>query len=646
MTKKFFSIIHLFLILFVLLIILRNAWLCDDAYITFRTVDNFVSGNGLTWNIAERVQAYTHPLWLMIISVFYMFTKEIYYTVILLSLICCALTLFIFAKKFTVSTMNTLFCFAVLVISKSFVEYSTSGLEIPLSNLIILLFLIVYLKKEPTLKNLFYLSLISSAGLLTRLDLSLIFLPMIIHTAIRIKDKNKYKELLKGFAPIIIWELFSLFYYGFPFPNTAYAKLNTGIARPELIKQGLLYLLESLSSDPVCLFIIITSCVIVFVKFKKFVPFALGILFYLLYTVIIGGDFMSGRFLVIPFFCSIIMFSCFSENLKRTEYISLFIIMLGLAVISKSPHLFTTSKKEVNYENLKDLIDKNGISDEHSFYYKTSGLLKTERNIKHPYDFYWIYKAKMILEQLSQPSPIVVRGSIGFLGYYAGPEIPIIDLYALPDALLARLPAIQNPYWRIGHFERMLPDGYLKSIEDNKNKLRDNDLYAFYDKLSLITRGSLFSLDRLWAIFMMNIGKYFTDNPAYEIKTKFSYRYPNITTMQINEFQQLRSASKYINITTAGLKIDLNQPVCTNKIELHIESSDNYQVIYIDDNSQTVGKQTLFKWQADDNSAENKIYIRYLTVPDKVQKRKISSIIIFPLDPQKAHRISYAAVNS
>ena len=295
---------------------------------------------------------------------------------------------------------------------------------------------------------------------------------MLIHTTIKITEKNKYRELLKGFTPFIVWELFSLFYYGFLFPNTAYAKLNTGVARPDLFKQGLLYLLESLSSDPVCLFIIVTACIMVFIKFKKFLPVVSGIIIYLIYTIIIGGDFMSGRFLVIPFFCSVIMISCFKNNLKRSKYLSIFIIIIALSIISKSPHLFTTSKKEINYENLKDLIDKNGISDEHSFYYKTSGLLKTERNVEHPYDFYWIYKAKMILEQLSEPTPIVVRGSIGFLGYYAGPDISIIDLYALPDAFLARLPTIQNPYWRIGHFERILPDGYLNSIENNKNNLK------------------------------------------------------------------------------------------------------------------------------------------------------------------------------
>jgi hypothetical protein len=48
----------------------------DDAYFTFRTIDNFVHGYGLRWNIAERVQAYTHPLWLLLLTPFYWITGE------------------------------------------------------------------------------------------------------------------------------------------------------------------------------------------------------------------------------------------------------------------------------------------------------------------------------------------------------------------------------------------------------------------------------------------------------------------------------------------------------------------------------------------------------------------------------------------
>jgi hypothetical protein len=67
-------------------IVVVNAWMADDAFITLRTVDNFVAGHGLTWNVQERVQAYTHPLWMFLLSLLYVFTREPYFTGIFLGL--------------------------------------------------------------------------------------------------------------------------------------------------------------------------------------------------------------------------------------------------------------------------------------------------------------------------------------------------------------------------------------------------------------------------------------------------------------------------------------------------------------------------------------------------------------------------------
>src|ERR1051326_5617966 len=42
---------------------LRLAWLCDDAYISFRYADNLVHGLGLVFNAGERVEGYSNFLW-------------------------------------------------------------------------------------------------------------------------------------------------------------------------------------------------------------------------------------------------------------------------------------------------------------------------------------------------------------------------------------------------------------------------------------------------------------------------------------------------------------------------------------------------------------------------------------------------------
>ena len=41
------ALLTLFLVGFFCMVLVRTAWLGDDAYITYRTVDNFVSGFGI-----------------------------------------------------------------------------------------------------------------------------------------------------------------------------------------------------------------------------------------------------------------------------------------------------------------------------------------------------------------------------------------------------------------------------------------------------------------------------------------------------------------------------------------------------------------------------------------------------------------------
>jgi arabinofuranosyltransferase len=45
------------------------AWLCDDAFVSFRYADNWARGVGLVFNANERVEGITNPLWTLILAV-------------------------------------------------------------------------------------------------------------------------------------------------------------------------------------------------------------------------------------------------------------------------------------------------------------------------------------------------------------------------------------------------------------------------------------------------------------------------------------------------------------------------------------------------------------------------------------------------
>ena len=99
--------LFLFLVLFVVILI-RSAWICDDAYITLRTVDNLYNGYGLTWNAGQRVQAYTHPLWLGVVAVTYFLFENPYYLLISLSIVISSLVLFLLLTRLATSPTTAL----------------------------------------------------------------------------------------------------------------------------------------------------------------------------------------------------------------------------------------------------------------------------------------------------------------------------------------------------------------------------------------------------------------------------------------------------------------------------------------------------------------------------------------------------------
>jgi len=46
----------------------RRAWVCDDIFISLRYIQNLFQGDGLVFNAGERVEGYTHFLWVMLLA--------------------------------------------------------------------------------------------------------------------------------------------------------------------------------------------------------------------------------------------------------------------------------------------------------------------------------------------------------------------------------------------------------------------------------------------------------------------------------------------------------------------------------------------------------------------------------------------------
>jgi arabinofuranosyltransferase len=510
------------------LVFLRTAWVGDDVYITLRTVDNFVNGYGLRWNVAERVQSFTHPLWMFAFVPVYAVTRDAYLTALLVSFIASLWTFWLVTRRDGFAWLGAI----ILLLSKAFVDYSASGLENPATHLLLVLFFIWFVEKSSSPLR---LSFVAALLALNRLDAILFVLPALIYllvlpslrdgvlpskqsprrekTASLGLDTAKYtparsslavtaSHMVLGFLPLILWEAFSLFYYGFFFPNTYYAKLGAGIPQTELLAQGFVYFLDSLQR-PLTLTVIFSGIVLAFWRGKT--PerlLALGSLLYLAYVLSIGGDFMSGRFLTASLLISVLLLMRFARDwTPQLKMASVGAVVL-LGMFATPPNYIP----DLNQPRFTERDLQTGINDERAYYYPISGLMNYRPGKDIPFsEEGWVEHGQALR---ASGKSVVDEKNVGFIGYFAGPTVHIVDLYALADPLLARLPASVPEKWRIGHFARTVPDGYLASLRTGENQIRDPNLAAYYDQLALIVRGPLFSHARLLAIWEINTGQY------------------------------------------------------------------------------------------------------------------------------------------
>ena len=361
-------------------LVIRDAWLCDDAFITLRVVDNFHNGYGLRWNVVERVQVFTHPLWCLTLLVVTRASGNLALATLWFSIVVSIVAFTLIVPRPGRHNSDLILLALLVPASKAAVQYATSGLEGPLAFLFLALLVLACGGLEGEWKRWDrWVPLLAAAVVLTRQDLLLIVAPLSLAWIARKGLQRAGVPLLAGAFAVAAWELFSFFYYGSFIPNTALAKLNTGIAASEKMIQGLRYVFDFAVRDPSGALILL-GCVVYLVAVRKDLnarAVAGGILLYMLYIVSIGGDFMSGRFFAVPIYMAV------AETVRTAREKSLLSVGAisgagAVAALLVAVHLagFNGFSAEV--------VSADGIADERRFYAPALSLsaLHAGRNIE------------------------------------------------------------------------------------------------------------------------------------------------------------------------------------------------------------------------------------------------------------------------
>jgi arabinofuranosyltransferase len=484
------------LIFLTLVMVVRVAWISDDALITVRCILNLLHGYGPVFNIDERVQAFTHPLWFLCAALATKLLVSPWIALLVLSMAAPAATLRLLFFRLGESTAAGIAACVLLLLSKAFLDYSTSGLETPLTNVLILAVLAsgarrlrADVRDEVSLCPLWF-------GLLylNRADTVLLLAPFVAVVMARRFTTRRALVISLAIAamPVAAWTIFSLLYYGFLVPNTAFAKLGGAIPRHERLLQGCIYMLDSLGRDAVTLPAILAGIVLGLRRGLHGVALAFGMLVYLIYVVLIGGDQMSGRFLVAPLIISAGLVAQTRGLVRRHLAFGGCLVVLGLV------NLPATWLADTQMPLMS--VSDTGIADERAVFFHAFGLVRAKR--------YYLDMPPPWPRHLTAPSSVKVIecGGLGVTGIKAGPDVHIIDQCGLADPLLARLPAVPNPEWRIAHLVRNMPDKYQESVAANADEITDPAIAKLYGRIRLITRGPIFAPGRMWAILAMNLG--------------------------------------------------------------------------------------------------------------------------------------------
>jgi hypothetical protein len=426
-----------------------NNHIQDDAFITFQYVKNFVTGNGLVFNPNEFVEGYTSPLWLFMLSFFVMFEAEIVQTAQIISVLfgTASITILYFFSlsifnKITNSKRNSvviktfaLIAPLMLAFNGAFQYWSISGMETSLFVFLTIAGFYFYYKNEND-KNLFISSTFFTLASLTRPEGWLIFGLVFLDFFYKQFEQNKLKKLFNNkkllifslifLIPNLLLLIFRLMYYGYPFPNTFYAKTGFNLS---YIEAGLKYTLDFINTYTFygILLLLIVLLLIQKTIRNEFVLLFGTIFIYILYVIMIGGDVLPiYRFflpilpiiflLVTLFFFVLIHMKCSGKN----YIIHTFLPLILLFVITA--YNFYAPKAKIDrfafYED--NLVTK----------MSGTGIWLNEYQIK---------KNKKL---------IVAATTIGALTYYS--NTVVIDMLGLTDEKIAHEP---NPIPEISQSE-------------------------------------------------------------------------------------------------------------------------------------------------------------------------------------------------
>ncbi len=341
----------------------------DDAFITFRYASNFLNGNGLVYNIGERVEGYTNFLWLLL-----MITGKLAgFEFVLFSRILGVLSgvgtiIFTYLIGIKIFERSSIYPGLGAFLLGTFLPlgyWSAAGLETAAFSLMTIAAIYYYLNRS------FATLILLVLATLFRPEGGLVCMVIIAFDIISKKSFTGYAlTILAGYGILLLpYLIFKLYYFETLLPNPFYAK--TAFDLRQLIN-GLEYswlmFWHYLGGG-----IFIVPFLIYYKKWTAEIKaLASFLLIYILYVIIIGGDVLKVHRFFIPLFPVITLVTLYGLAVlirKRIVFWGSLAILLAWQLYIPYDHIRTyhVAEKALNVKMNKTIdnllaIDKSNFS--------------------------------------------------------------------------------------------------------------------------------------------------------------------------------------------------------------------------------------------------------------------------------------------
>jgi len=486
----------------------RQRWVAEDAFITLRTVDNLLAGHGPVFNVGERVEVFTHPLWMLLLAFtgllgFEPATAAVYLglALALAGLACAQLGASRLARRALYDDAGAdslaLPCGALVFVSIPVVwDFLTSGLETGLTfGWLGLSFWLLARRATPPVgghsrRLPLREAVIIGLGPLVRPDLGLFALAFLAallacHFAGEQGRRSVLDALwlLLGFGGLTgAYQLFRMGYFAALVPNTALAKEAAGANW----SRGWAYFIDLTGTYQLWIPLALTLAGWAWLLWNArreipllavtAAPVVAGVL-HALYVIRIGGDFMHGRLLLPALFGVLLPVATVvipTAELRRLP-VALAWGCLGLVAIWAVACGFSmrwTPGVDADRAGIPD-----GIVDERRFFVEQTGSshpMSVEDYLGTSFEWVehgWLmrdlaatYPRIVLTDYGNHPldedvdpdvALVIYARSIGVQSHAAGDQIQLVDLHGLGDPLASRM-KLSAEGERPGH-EKELP---------------------------------------------------------------------------------------------------------------------------------------------------------------------------------------------